>query len=136
MTDTRRLRPPLIQLVDELSSLTLVEASELVKALEDGLGVSSIAIAWVEPSSNSYPSMSICNPPEFEVTMRVRSFGPRRVETIKALIRLTGWSLSEVLQVERQPYHQHTNSVAAVRALQKAIDEVRLLGAEVEIDVD
>lgn len=132
MTNTRTLRPPLIQLVNELSALNIFEASELVKNLENELSVPSPPIPYFDASSASFENRSRRNPPAVGAWVRVRSFGLRRVEVIKALLRLTGWSLSEVFRLERDPDLLGSFADSMASDLQKILDEIRSLGAEVE----
>ncbi|MFO0624980.1 MAG: hypothetical protein U0325_05130 [Polyangiales bacterium] len=134
MTTRRTLRPPLIQFVDALSTLSIAEASALVQALEEKLGVSSTPSSPFAASGAFETGWSTCNPPELHVSFRSRSFGPRRVEVIKTLLRRTGWSLSEVLLLERGP-KDLCPDIATLREYKKICDEIRQLGADVALDI-
>jgi large subunit ribosomal protein L7/L12 len=83
------------KIVEEISQLSLLEASELVKMLEDKLGVSAaapvaamaampVAAAAVEPEEEQT---------EFDVILK--EIGPKKIEVIKAVRQLTALGLRE-----------------------------------------
>ncbi|MEA3308876.1 MAG: 50S ribosomal protein L7/L12 [Chloroflexota bacterium] len=82
----------LAKLVEEISALTLIEASELVKVLEDKLGVSAAApiamaampVAAAEPEEEQT---------EFDVILK--DFGPKKINVIKAVRQITTLGLRE-----------------------------------------
>ena len=82
----------LAKLVEEISALTLMEASELVKALEDKLGVSAaapIAMAAM-PAAAAEPEEEQT---EFDVILK--DFGPKKINVIKAVRQITTLGLRE-----------------------------------------
>lgn len=82
------------QLVEEISALTLMEASELVKMLEDKLGVSAAApVAMM----GAMPAAAAAEPEEEKTEFNVvlKDFGPKKIEVIKAVRQLTSLGLKE-----------------------------------------
>ena len=83
------------KLVEELSGLTVLEASELVKLLESKWGVSAAApVAAVAvaagPAAAAEP---VEEKTEFDVVLK--DPGPKKIETIKVIRQLTNLGLVE-----------------------------------------
>ena len=82
-------------LVDQISKLTLIEASELVKALENKLGVKASApVAVAAPAANAGPAAA----PAVEVTefhVELTAAGANKINVIKAVREITGLGLGE-----------------------------------------
>src|SRR5574342_358958 len=83
------------KLVDELSTLSVLEASELVKALEDKWGVSAaapvaMAAAGAGPAAAAEP---VEEKTEFDVV--IKDPGPKKIEVIKVIRQLTSLGLGE-----------------------------------------
>ncbi|MBN1955831.1 MAG: 50S ribosomal protein L7/L12 [Anaerolineae bacterium] len=86
------------KLVEEISQLTLLEASELVKMLEDKLGVSAAAPAAVA----AMPMMAAAAEPEeeqTEFTVILKDVGDKKIEVIKAVRKLTSLGLKEAKEL-------------------------------------
>jgi large subunit ribosomal protein L7/L12 len=83
------------KLVTELSALSVLEASELVKMLEGKWGVS--AAAPVAMAAASGPSAAAAEPveekTEFDVVLK--DPGPKKIEVIKVIRQLTSLGLVE-----------------------------------------
>ena len=82
-------------LIDELSKLTVLEAAELVKMLEEKWGVSAAApVAAVAvaagPAAAAEP---VEEKTEFDVVLK--DAGPKKIETIKVIRQLTNLGLVE-----------------------------------------
>jgi large subunit ribosomal protein L7/L12 len=118
------------KLVEEISELTLMEASQLVKLLEDKLGVSAaapvammgaVAAAEAEPEEEQT---------EFNVVLN--DFGPKKIEVLKAVRQLTSLGLREAKElVESAP----SNVLEAVskEAAEDAKAKLEAAGAAVEL---
>jgi large subunit ribosomal protein L7/L12 len=79
-------------IVEEVSKLSLLEASELVRMLEDKLGVSAaapVAMAAM-PAAAAEPEEEKT---EFDVLLK--EIGPKKIEVIKAVRQLTALGLKE-----------------------------------------
>jgi large subunit ribosomal protein L7/L12 len=85
----------LAKLVEELSGLTVLEAAELVKMLEEKWGVS--AAAPMAGMMMAAPAAAAAEPveekTEFDVVLK--DAGPKKIETIKVIRQLTNLGLVE-----------------------------------------
>jgi large subunit ribosomal protein L7/L12 len=85
----------LAKLVEEMSALTVLEAAELVKMLEEKWGVS--AAAPVGGMMMAAPAAAAAEPveekTEFDVVLK--DAGPKKIETIKVIRQLTSLGLVE-----------------------------------------
>jgi large subunit ribosomal protein L7/L12 len=81
-------------LVDSISKLTLIEASELVKALETKLGVSAAPVAVAGGGGGPAPvAEKAAEPTEFSVELTAA--GPNKINVIKVVREITGLGLGE-----------------------------------------
>jgi large subunit ribosomal protein L7/L12 len=81
----------LAKIVDDLSALTVLEASELSKMLEEKWGVS--AAAPVAAAAAAAPAAAVEEKTEFDVILA--SFGDNKINVIKEVRALTGLGLGE-----------------------------------------
>jgi large subunit ribosomal protein L7/L12 len=81
------------ELVDALSSLTILEVTELVKELEEKWGVSAAAVAAAPVMMAAEAAAPVEVKEDFDVVMT--SFGENKVNVIKAVRELTGLGLKE-----------------------------------------
>ena len=84
------------EIVDALKEMTLLEASELVKAIEDTFGVSAAAPAAVvaAPAAGAAEAEEKT---EFDVVLE--GFGDNKIQVIKAVRELTNLGLKEAKEV-------------------------------------
>ena len=78
------------EIIDALKEMTLLEASELVKAIEDTFGVSAAAPAAVVAAEAEEKT-------EFDVVLE--GFGDNKIQVIKAVRELTNLGLKEAKEV-------------------------------------
>ena len=83
------------KIVEELSKLSVLEAAELVKKLEEAWGVS--AAAPVAMAAAAAPSAAAAEPVEekTEFDVIIKDAGPKKIETIKVIRALTNLGLVE-----------------------------------------
>ena len=80
------------KLIEELSKLSVLEASELVKALEEKWGVSAAApVAAVAAAGPGGPAEPVEEKTEFDVV--IKSAGAKKIEVIKVIRQLTSLGL-------------------------------------------
>ena len=82
------------QLVDELSKLTVLEAAELSKLLEDKWGVSAaapVAVAAAPGAAAAAPAAA----EKTEFTVVLASAGDKKINVIKEVRAITGLGLKE-----------------------------------------
>jgi large subunit ribosomal protein L7/L12 len=83
------------KIVEELSKLSVLEAAELVKALEEKWGVSAAAPVAVAagPAAAAAPAEEVEEKTEFDVV--IKATGPKKIEVIKVIRQLTSLGLVE-----------------------------------------
>src|SRR5205085_1756195 len=82
------------EILDKISSMTVLELSELIKAMEEKFGVSAAAaVSVAAPAAGGAPAAAAEEQPEFTVVLS--SFGENKVNVIKAVRELTGLGLKE-----------------------------------------
>lgn len=84
------------EIIDALKEMTLLEASELVKAIEDTFGVSAAAPAAVVAASAAGAAEAE-EKTEFDVVLE--GFGDNKIQVIKAVRELTNLGLKEAKEV-------------------------------------
>lgn len=84
-------------LVEELSKLSVLEAAELVKKLEEKWGVSAAAPVAVAAVAGAAPAAAAAEPIEekTEFDVIIKDPGPKKIETIKVIRQLTSLGLGE-----------------------------------------
>jgi large subunit ribosomal protein L7/L12 len=86
----------LAKLVDDLSALTVLEASELSKMLEEKWGVSAaapVAVAAAPGAGGAAPAAAAEEKTEFDVVLA--AFGDNKINVIKEVRAITGLGLGE-----------------------------------------
>jgi len=85
-------------ILDKISTMTVLELSELIKAMEDKFGVSAAAaVAVAGPAAGAAPAAAAEEQTEF--TVMLTSIGDNKVNVIKAVRELTGLGLKEAKDV-------------------------------------
>src|ERR1700712_430934 len=82
----------LAKIVDDLSALTVLEASELSKMLEEKWGVSAAAPVAVAAAAAA-PAAAVEEKTEFDVVLA--AFGENKINVIKEVRAITGLGLGE-----------------------------------------
>ena len=115
-------------LIEEVKSLTVLELSELVHALEDEFGVSAAAMA--APAAGAAAAAPVEEKTEFDVILT--SFGSEKIKVIKVVREVTGLGLAEAKAVvEAAPKALKEGiSTEDAEALKAKLEEV---GAKVEL---
>ena len=81
------------KIVDELSTLTVLEAAELAKLLETKWGVSAAAAVAVAAGPAAGPAAAVEEQTEF--TVMLTGAGDKKIEVIKEVRAITGLGLKE-----------------------------------------
>jgi large subunit ribosomal protein L7/L12 len=81
------------KIVDDLSSLTVLEAAELAKLLEEKWGVSAAAAVAVAAGPASAAAAPVEEQTEF--TVMLAAIGDKKIEVIKEVRAITGLGLKE-----------------------------------------
>ena len=81
------------EILDKIASMTVLELSELIKAMEEKFGVSAAAtVAAATPAAGAAAPVA---EEQTEFTVMLTSFGENKVNVIKAVRELTGLGLKE-----------------------------------------
>ena len=81
------------KIVDDLSSLTVLEAADLAKLLEEKWGVSAAAAVAVSSQQGAAPVAPVEEQTEFTVVLA--AIGDKKIEVIKEVRAITGLGLKE-----------------------------------------
>ncbi|TQI68704.1 50S ribosomal protein L7/L12 [Clostridium sp. KNHs216] len=85
-----------VKLIEDVKSLTVLELSELVKALEEEFGVS--AAAPVAVAAAAAPAAAAAEEKtEFDVVLK--AVGPNKIQVIKVVREITGLGLKEAKEL-------------------------------------
>ena len=119
------------EILDKISSMTVLELSELIKAMETKFGVSAAAaVAVAGPAAGAAPAAAAEEQTEF--TVMLASFGENKVNVIKAVRELTGLGLKEakdLVDAAPKPVKEGINKADA-EAAKKKLEEA---GGKAEI---
>jgi large subunit ribosomal protein L7/L12 len=85
----------LAKLVDELSSLTVLEAAELSKMLEEKWGVSAAAPVAVAAAPAAAAAAAAPVEEKTEFTVILKASGDKKINVIKEIRTITGLGLKE-----------------------------------------
>ena len=90
------------KIVDDLSSLTLLEAAELTKMLEEKWGVSAaapVAMAAMPGMVAGAEAAGAAEEEKSEFNVVLKEIGPKKINVIKEVRALTGLGLKEAKEV-------------------------------------
>ena len=119
------------KLVEELSKLSVLEAAELVKALEEKWGVSAAApVAMAAAAGPAAAAEPVEEKTEFDVI--IKDAGPKKIETIKVIRQLTSLGLGEAKTLAETAGGKVLSAVGkdAANDAKKKLQEA---GAQVEV---
>ena len=86
-----------VKLIEDVKSLTVLELSELVKALEEEFGVSAAAPVAVDAAAAPAAAAAEEEKTEFDVVLK--AVGGNKIAVIKAVREITGLGLKEAKEV-------------------------------------
>ena len=118
------------KLVEDLSALSVLEAADLVKALEEKWGVSAaapVAVAAAGPAAEAAPAEE---PTEFDVILQ--DAGAKKIDTIKVIRTLTSLGLVEAKQMAETAGAKVLSAVGN-EAANDAKGKLEAAGAKVEV---
>jgi large subunit ribosomal protein L7/L12 len=119
------------KIVDDLSSLTVLEAAELAKLLEAKWGVSAAAAVSVAAGPASAPAAAQAEE-KTEFTVVLASVGEKKIEVIKEVRAVTGLGLKEAKDlVESAP--KPVKEGATKEEAEKIKATLEKVGAKVEL---
>ena len=120
------------KLVDELSALTIIEAAELSKKLEEKWGVSAAAPVAVAAAGGGAAAPAAAAVEKTEFTVVLAAAGEKKINVIKEVRAITGLGLKEakdLVEGAPKPVKEGVNKDEAAK-LKKQLEEA---GATVEV---
>ena len=118
------------KIVEDLSSLTVLEAAELAKLLEDKWGVSAAAAVAVAAGPAAAAAAPVEEKTEFTVVLA--AIGDKKIEVIKEVRAVTGLGLKEAKDlVEGAP--KPVKEGATKEEAEKIKATLEKVGAKVEL---
>ncbi|MFK8251014.1 50S ribosomal protein L7/L12 [Ancylobacter terrae] len=121
----------LSKLVDELSNLTVLEAAELAKLLEEKWGVSAaaaVAVAAAPAAGAAAPAAE----EQTEFTVVLAAAGDKKIEVIKEVRAITGLGLKEAKDLVEAAPKPVKEGVSKEEA-EKIKAQIEKAGAKVEL---
>lgn len=120
------------ELLEKIGQLTLVEAAELVKKMEEKFGISTaapVAVAGVAPAAG-WAQQAADEPTSFNVILKNQ--GDKKVDVIKVVREITGLGLKEAKELVEKGNQVVKEGVAKAEAedLKKKLEAA---GATVEL---
>ena len=120
----------LAQIANDLSNLTVLEAAELSKMLEEKWGVS--AAAPVAVSGAAAPAAAEEAEEQVEFTVMLTAFGEKKINVIKEVRAITGLGLKEAKTLVEEAPKEVKEGVSKDEA-EKIKEQLEGAGATVEI---
>ena len=119
------------KLVEELSALSVLEAADLVKALEEKWGVSAAAPVAVAAAGGPAAAAAPAEEPT-ESDVILQDAGAKKIDTIKVIRTLTSAGLVEAKQMAETAGTKILSAVAK-EAAEDAKSKLEAAGAKVEV---
>ena len=122
----------LTKLVDDLSALTVIEAAELSKMLEEKWGVSAAAPVAVAAAGGGGAAAAAPAAEQTEFNVILATVGDKKINVIKEVRAITGLGLKEakdLVEGAPKPVKEGVNKDEAAK-LKKQLEEA---GATVEV---
>ena len=121
------------KLIDDLSALTVLEAAQLVKSLEEKWGVSAaapVAAMAAMPAAGAAAAEPVEEKTEFDVVLK--EAGPKKIEVIKVIRQLTNLGLVEAKNMAETAGAKVLSAVAK-EAATDAKSKLEAAGGVVEV---
>lgn len=117
-------------LIEEVKALTVLELSELVKALEEEFGVSASAPAAVAVAAPAAGEAAAAEKTEFDVVLK--SAGAAKINVIKVVKEATGLGLKEAKALVDEAPKAVKEGISKDDA-EALAEKLKEAGAEVEV---
>ena len=118
------------KIAEELSGLTVLEAADLAKLLEDKWGVSAAASVAVAAAAPADGGAAAEEQTEFDVILA--SFGDKKINVIKEIRTITGLGLKEAKDLVESAPKEIKEGIAKEEA-EKLKEQLESAGATVDI---
>jgi large subunit ribosomal protein L7/L12 len=121
-----------VEILDKIASMTVLELSELIKAMEEKFGVSAAAAVAVAAPAAGGAAAAAPAEEQTEFTVVLAGIGDNKVNVIKAVREITGLGLKEAKDLvdgAPKPVKEGIAKADAEAALKKLVDA----GAKAEL---
>lgn len=118
------------QLIADIKAMSVLELSELVKALEEEFGVSAAATAVAVAGPAAAAAEEVEEKTEFDVILK--DVGPEKIKVIKTVRELTGLGLKEAKDVVDGAPKAVKEGISKEDA-EKIVEAFKAVGATCEI---
>ena len=115
--------------IEDIKGLSVVELNDLVKALEEEVGVSAAAMAVAAPAAGAAASAEE-EKTEFNVVLK--EVGANKINVIKVVREVTGLGLSESKALVETPNATIKEAVSK-EAANEMVEKFKAAGATVEL---
>jgi large subunit ribosomal protein L7/L12 len=120
------------KLVEELGKLSVLEAAELVKKLEEAWGVSAAAPVAVAAATQATAAAAEPEEEKTEFDVIIKDAGPKKIEVIKTIRQLTSLGLKEAKDLAETAGGKVLEAVSK-EAATDAKSKLEAAGAVVEV---
>jgi large subunit ribosomal protein L7/L12 len=120
------------QILEEISKMTVLELSQLIKDMEEKFGVSAAAVAVAAPAGGAAAAGAAAAEEKTEFTVMLTAAGDNKVNVIKAVREVTSLGLKEAKDLvdgAPKPVKEGVSKADADAIAKKLADA----GAKVEI---
>ena len=121
----------IVKIMEEVKAMTVIELSDLVKALETEFGVSASAMAVAAPAAGAAAAAAPVEE-QTEFTVILKGPGANKINVIKAVRELTGLGLKEAKDLVDTAPKAVKENISKEDAT-KIFDKLKEAGAEVEL---
>ena len=118
------------KIAKDLSALTVLEAAELTKMLEEEWGVS--AAAPVAVAAAAAPAAAAADEEKTEFDVIIKDVGPKKIDVIKVVRQITQLGLKDAKELAESPGDKVLEQVGK-EAAQDAKSKLEGAGATVEL---
>jgi large subunit ribosomal protein L7/L12 len=120
------------KLADQLSKLTLLEAAELTKILEEKWGVTAAAPVAVAAMGGDAGAAAEAAEEKTEFNVILKDLGPKKIDVIKAIRQVTSLGLKDAKELAETAGAKVLEG-ASKEAAQEAKAKLEAAGATVEL---
>ena len=120
------------KIAGQLGKLSVLEAAELVKLLEEEWGVSAAAPVAVAAAGMADPAAAEPAEEKTEFDVVIKEPGPKKIEVIKAIRQMTSLGLKEAKEMAETPDAKVLEGVGK-EAANDAKSKLETAGATVEV---
>jgi large subunit ribosomal protein L7/L12 len=122
------------QILDAIAKMTVLEVSELVKAMEEKFGVTAAApVAMAAaPAGGAAPAAAAEEQTEFDVILKTVPDAAKKIAVIKEVRAITGLGLKEAKDAVEEGNKAIKEGVSKDEA-KKIKDQLEAAGAQVEV---